>query len=79
MGPCGAARAPGVPRIQTALWLLRGLSKISSEWKLKGGCSFFPQNMLLTPFFLSSSISQSFYSPTFLPFFYSPLISEEAT
>lgn len=60
----------GVPQIQTALWLLRNLSQTSSKWRLKGGCSFFPQNTLLTPFFLSSSISQSFSSPTFLSFFF---------
>lgn len=30
---------------------------------------FFPQNTLLTPFFFSTSISQSFYSPTFLAVF----------
>lgn len=59
----------GVPQIQTATWLLRNLSKTSSKWKLKGGCFSFPQNTLLTPFFLSSSISQSFHSPTFILFF----------
>ena len=59
-------------KIRTALGLFRSLSKTSSKWKLRGGCSFFLHSTWLTPFFLSSSISQSFYSSTFLPFFYRP-------
>lgn len=78
VAPRGAAGAQGVPRTQTALWLLRSLRKTSNQWKLKGGCSFFPQNTLLTPFFLLSFLSLFTHLLSSL-LFYSPLTLEETT